>query len=87
MSRWPGYPIYWKTEQKLFVRIKEHTKPTKSAVYIYIYIYNIEQCKFCQDHKSIFNCFKVIKFCKNQSILIAVEPTMIKKLNSNLIIN
>ena len=67
------------TERQLFVRIKEHTKPTNSAVFSHI-----EQCRICQNHNDIFNCFEVIKFCKNRNILLAVEAIMIKKLKPKL---
>ena len=70
------------TKRQLFVRIKEHIKPTNSAAFSHT-----EQCKICQDNDYIFNCFQVIKFCKNWNILLAVEAIMIKKLNLNLIIN
>ena len=59
-------------ETELFVRIKEHTKPTNSAVFSHIV-----QCRICQNHNDIFNCFEVIKFCKNRNILLAVEAIMI----------
>ena len=32
----------------------------------------------------IFNCFEVIKFCKNRNILLAVEAIMIKKIKPRL---
>ena len=32
----------------------------------------------------IFNCFEIIKFCKNRNILLAVEAIMIKKLKPKL---
>ena len=67
------------TERQLFVRIKEHTKPTNSAVFAHI-----EQCRICQNYNDIFNCFEVIKFCKNRNILLAVEAIMIKKLKPKL---
>ena len=67
------------TERQLFVRIKEHIKPTNSAVFAHI-----EQCRNCQNHNDIFNCFEVIKFCKNRNILLAVEAIMIKKLKPKL---
>ena len=71
---WPGYQYIGETKRQLFVKIKEHIKPTNSAVFSHI-----EQCKNCQDHDDIVNCFRVIIFCKNQNILLAVEAIMIKK--------
>ena len=67
------------TERQLFVRIKEHTKPTNSPVFSHI-----EQCKICQDHNDISNCFEVIKFCKNRNILLAVEAITVKKIEPKL---
>ena len=67
-------------ERQLFARIKEHTKPTSSAVFAHI-----EQCRICQNHNDIFICFEVIKFCKNKkNILLAVEAIMIKNLKPKL---
>ena len=51
-----------KTKRQLFVRIKEHIRPTNSAVFSHI-----EQCKICQNHNSTFNYFDVINFCKNRN--------------------
>ena len=70
-SRWPRYPIYWK-ERQLFVRIKENTRPTNSAVFSHK-----ELCKNCQKYNNIFNCFDVIKFCKSRNVLLPVEAIMI----------
>ena len=56
--------------------------PTISEVFSHI-----EQCKICQNHNNIFNCFDIINFCKNRYILLEVEAITIKKLNQNLIIN
>ena len=67
------------TKRQLFVRIKENIKPTNSAVFSHI-----EQCKNCQDHDDFSNCFKVIKFCKIRSVLLAVEKIMIKKIKLKL---
>ena len=75
----PGDPdtqYIGETERQLFIRIKEHTRPTNSAVFSHI-----EQSKTCLNHYNIFNCFDVIKFCKNRNILLAVEVVMIKKSN------
>ena len=36
------------------------------------------------NHNDIFNFFVVIKFCKNRSILLAVEAIMIKKFKPKL---
>ena len=69
------------TERQLFVRIKEHTKPTNSSSAVFSHI---EQCNICQNHTNIFNCFDVIKFCTNRSILLAVEAIMIKKFKPKL---
>ena len=69
------------TERQLFIRIKEHTRSTNSSSAVFSHI---EQCKICQNHNNIFNCFDVIKFCKNRSILLAVEAIMIKKVKPKL---
>ena len=42
------------------------------------------QCKICQNHINIFNCFVVIKFCKNRNTLLAVETIMIKSIKLKL---
>ena len=71
------------TERQLFVRIKEHITPTKSTVFAHI-----ESCSHCQNCINIYDCFKVIKFCKSYSTLLSVEALLIKRykpiLNSQL---
>ena len=57
----------------MFVRKKEHTKPTNSAVFLHK-----KQCKICQDNYNIFKFFQLLKFCKNRNILLEVEVIMIK---------
>ena len=44
----------------------------------------IELYTVCQNYDNVFNCFDVIRFCKNQSILFAVEIVMSKKVNWKL---
>ena len=57
-----SYNTTYKTEQQLFVRVKEHTMPTSFPVFSHI-----KQCKFCQSYDNVLNSFDVIKFCKKRN--------------------
>ena len=67
------------TERQLFVRVKEHTTPTNSAVFKHI-----ENCAHCKNYSNIYNCFEIIKTCSTYNELLSTEALLIKKIQPNL---
>ena len=70
-----------KRSDKCLSELKTQTS-TNTSVFSHI-----EQCKICQNHNNIFDCFDVSKFYKNRNILLAVVVIMIENIKPSFIIN